>query len=286
MKSNNVAQADVQAIMQDVQADTDTRRIPIQKVGIRGVSCPVRVEDGHGASQNTVASLNMFVSLAASQRGSHMSRFLELIACDGIDMTASSIRQLLHRMVEHLEAESGYIEARFPYFIAKSAPVSAAQSLLNYEVLLTGEIVQDSVEITLKVMVPVTSLCPCSKAISRYGAHSQRSLISVEVGTEGFLWIDELITLVEAEASCEIFSLLKRVDEQYITEKAYDNPKFVEDAVRDVARRLQEDPRVSSFSVECENFESIHNHSAYAYIEHDVNGAGLSDGNPADSCDA
>jgi GTP cyclohydrolase I len=172
-------------------------------------------------------------------------------------------------MTERLEAESGHIEMSFPYFVNKAAPISQVESLLDYEVTFVGEIKKGVSELFIKVVVPVTSLCPCSKKISEYGAHNQRSHVTVAVRTTGFVWIEELIDLVEAEASCELFGLLKRPDEKYVTEKAYDNPKFVEDIVRDIAARLNADDRISAYTVESENFESIHNHSAYALIERD-----------------
>jgi GTP cyclohydrolase I len=170
-------------------------------------------------------------------------------------------------MSESLDAEAGHIEMRFPYFISKPAPISGVESMLDYDVTLIGEICKGKVTMTIRVVVPVTSLCPCSKEISDYGAHNQRSHVTITARTSGFVWIEDLIDIVEAEASCEIFGLLKRPDEKFVTEKAYDNPKFVEDMVRDVARQLNKDSRISGYILESENFESIHNHSAYAMIE-------------------
>jgi GTP cyclohydrolase I len=279
MKNKRQTAASKQPRVLDIQGSPDTREIPIQKVGIRDLRVPVRVGDGHGGTQATVARANMYVDLAATQKGTHMSRFLELVAGGdpkserldrgGFHLDPSRFRKLLHEMVDRLDAQAGYIEVDFPYFINKEAPVTGARSVLDYEVGLVGSIEAGVSSVSLKVVVPVTSLCPCSKAISRYGAHNQRSHVTVQVETEGFLWIEELITLVEAEASCELYALLKREDEQFITEKAYENPKFVEDLVRDVAARLDQDDRVTVYSVGCENFESIHNHSAYALIEKD-----------------
>jgi GTP cyclohydrolase I len=171
-------------------------------------------------------------------------------------------------MAERLEAEAGHIETNFPYFINKRAPISGVRSLLDYDVTLIGEIKNGEPLMYIKVVVPVTSLCPCSKKISDYGAHNQRSHVTVSAETQGFVWIEDLIDLVESEASCELYGLLKRPDEKYVTEKAYNNPKFVEDMVRDVATRLNRDDRITAYTVESENFESIHNHSAYALIEH------------------
>jgi GTP cyclohydrolase I len=176
---------------------------------------------------------------------------------------------MLSEMTELLEAEEGHVEMRFPYFINKAAPISGVRSLMDYDVSFIGEKLNGEIHMRIKVVVPVTSLCPCSKEISDYGAHNQRSHVTVDVRTRGFLWIEELIDLVEGEASCELYGLLKRPDEKYVTERAYDNPKFVEDMVRDVAARLNADERIVAYTVESENFESIHNHSAYAMIRHD-----------------
>jgi GTP cyclohydrolase I len=176
---------------------------------------------------------------------------------------------MLTEMVERLESERGHIEMSFPYFVNKRAPISGVQSLLDYEVCFIGEIRDNKPQMKIKVVVPVTSLCPCSKKISDRGAHNQRSHVTVTATTKDFIWIEELIELVETQASCELYGLLKRPDEKYVTERAYDNPKFVEDMVRDIAARLNQDERVSAYVVESENFESIHNHSAYALIERD-----------------
>ena len=178
---------------------------------------------------------------------------------------------MLHQMAEKLEAETGHIEMNFPYFIRKAAPVSGVQSLMDYDVTLIGEISQGKIVSQVKVVVPVTSLCPCSKKISERGAHNQRSHVTVTASIDQLVWIEEIVRLVEEVASCELYSLLKRPDEKYVTEHAYDNPKFVEDMVRDVAARLNAEPRIYAYTVESENFESIHNHSAYAMIENDKN---------------
>jgi GTP cyclohydrolase I len=183
------------------------------------------------------------------------------------EISVENFPAMLRDMVEKLEAETGRIEMNFPYFINKAAPVSGVQSLMDYDVTLIGDISHGQIESTIKVVVPVTSLCPCSKKISERGAHNQRSHITVTVRINNHLWIEEIVQLVESEASCELYGLLKRPDEKFVTERAYDNPKFVEDAVRDVAARLNSEPRVDAYVVESENFESIHNHSAYALIE-------------------
>jgi GTP cyclohydrolase I len=185
------------------------------------------------------------------------------------EISYHSFNEMLLQMADLLEADSGYIEMYFPYFVNKKAPVSGVESLLDYEVSLIGEIKDGVSSIRIKVQVPVTSLCPCSKSISDYGAHNQRSHVTVNARTSGFIWIEEIIDIVEKQASCELYGLLKRPDEKYVTERAYDNPKFVEDMVRDIAGELNKDERIRQYTLESENFESIHNHSAYALIEFD-----------------
>jgi GTP cyclohydrolase IB len=258
--------------MPDVQGSADTRQIPINKVGIKDIRHPVRVSDRDGGEQHTVARFNMYVNLPHNFKGTHMSRFVEILNNHEREITVQSFKQMLHEMAERLEAGSGHIEMNFPYFVNKRAPVSGVMSLMDYDVTFIGEIHDGIAEMNIKVVVPVTSLCPCSKKISNYGAHNQRSHVTVNARVRDFVWIEELIDLVESEASCELYGLLKRPDEKHVTERAYDNPKFVEDMVRDVAARLNADDRVSAYAVESENFESIHNHSAYALIEKDKDG--------------
>jgi len=253
----------------DVQNSADTRQIPIDKVGIKDIRHPVRVQDRSGGEQHTIATFNMYVNLPHNFKGTHMSRFVEILNQHEREITVESFREMLSEMTERLEADSGHIEMNFHYFVNKAAPVSGVESLLDYEVTLIGEVRDGKPGMYVKVVVPVTSLCPCSKSISDRGAHNQRSHVTVQVRNRGFIWIEELIELVEREASCELFGLLKRPDEKHVTERAYNNPKFVEDLVRDVAVRLNDDDRVLAYTVEAENFESIHNHSAYALIEHD-----------------
>ncbi len=257
------------AIMPDVQGSADTRRIAIDKVGIKDIKHPVRVKDRSGREQHTIANFNMYVNLPHNFKGTHMSRFVEILNEHEYEITVESFKDMLTEMTNRLEARSGHIEMTFIYFVIKSAPVSGVTSLLDYEVTFIGEITDEEPILTVKVIVPVTSLCPCSKKISRHGAHNQRSHVTVTAKTNGFLWIEDLIDLVEQEASCELYGLLKRPDEKYVTEHAYANPKFVEDMVRDIAAKLNQDPRVASYKVESENFESIHNHSAYAMIQND-----------------
>jgi GTP cyclohydrolase IB len=254
----------------DVQSSADSRQIAINKVGIKSIRHPVRVSDKNGGVQHTVAVFNMYVGLPHNFKGTHMSRFIEILNGNEREISVESFEPMLRDMVRRLEAETGHIEMTFPYFINKSAPISGVQSLMDYEVTFTGEIREGGAyEFAMKVVVPVTSLCPCSKKISDYGAHNQRSHVTVTATTNAHLWIEELVQLVESQASCELFGLLKRPDEKYVTERAYNNPKFVEDMVRDVAGLLNTEPRIDSYVVESENFESIHNHSAYALIERD-----------------
>ncbi len=255
--------------IQDTQATHDTRQIPINKVGIKDITHPVRVMDRTGGEQHTIARFNMYVNLPHDFKGTHMSRFVEILNMHEREISVRSFKDMLTEMTERLGAESGHIEMTFPYFVNKAAPVTGVESLMNYDVTFIGEI-RDGLPLTnVKVVVPVTSLCPCSRNISNYGAHNQRAHVTLNVRISDFIWLEELIDLVEAEASCELFGLLKRPDEKYVTERAYENPKFVEDVVRDIAVRLNQDDRIAAYTVESENFESIHNHSAYALIERD-----------------
>ena len=260
----------------DVQASPDTRQIPIDKVGIKGIRHPVRVGDRNRREQHTVATFNMYVNLPHNFKGTHMSRFVEVLNNYEYEISVESFREMLREMTRVLEAQSGHIEMSFLYFVEKAAPVTGVRSLLDYEVAFTGTLTDDPLSVEVKVVVPVTSLCPCSKQISQYGAHNQRSHVTVAVRSQKFVWIEELIDIVEEVASCQLYGLLKRPDEKYVTERAYDNPKFVEDMVRDVAVRLDADSRIDSYVVESENFESIHNHSAYALIERDFTGKSTS----------
>ena len=229
----------------------------------------MRVRDRSQGEQHTVATFNMYVELPHNFKGTHMSRFVAILNNHEYEITVKSFRDMLSEMTSLLEADAGHIEMTFPYFVRKASPVTGVTSLMDYEITLVGRVASGSPRIEVHVVVPVTSLCPCSKRISDYGAHNQRSHVTVRAATRGWLWIEELIDVVESEASCELFGLLKRPDEKFVTERAYENPKFVEDMVRDVARRLNGEERIVGYVVEAENFESIHNHSAYAYIERD-----------------
>jgi len=259
----------------DVQATPDSRKLAIDQVGVKSIRHPVRVMERPSADraaptiQHTIATFNMYVSLPHQFKGTHMSRFVEILNAHEREITVETFKVMLREMVEKLEAQEGRVEMAFPYFIDKAAPVSGVRSLMDYEVTFIGEIVKGRPHFAMKVLVPVTSLCPCSKKISEYGAHNQRSHVTVTAHTGEFVWIEEIVDLVEKQASSELYGLLKRPDEKYVTERAYDNPKFVEDMVRDVAAVLNLEDRITRYVVESENFESIHNHSAYALIERD-----------------
>ena len=255
--------------MADVQSTPDVRHLAIDKVGIKAIRHPIKVADKNGGVQHTIALFNMYVHLPHNFKGTHMSRFVEILNGYEREISVESFEDMLRQMVTRLEAESGHVETTFPYFINKAAPVSGVQSLLDYDVTFIGEIAKGEYRQTIKIVVPVTSLCPCSKKISDYGAHNQRSHVTITARTNTFVWIEDIVRMVEEQASCELFGLLKRPDEKYVTERAYDNPKFVEDMVRDIAAVLNKDKRIDAYVVESENFESIHNHSAYALIERD-----------------
>lgn len=254
--------------MIDIQNQPDFRNIPIDKVGIKGLKYPVKVLDKSTGLQSTVAQINMYVDLPHQCKGTHMSRFVEILHLFRTQVSLESLTNILEDMKEILGAKSSHIEITFPYFIEKQSPETGSKGLMDYTCSIIGSSNgSKDTDIVLEVAVPVTSVCPCSKEISKYGAHNQRGEVLVRTRFEKFIWIEEIVELVENCASCEIFSVLKREDEKFVTEKAYDNPKFVEDIARDVAKALMEDKNITWFSVSTENFESIHNHSAYAYIE-------------------
>ncbi len=253
----------------DVQGLADTRKLAIDKVGIKAIRHPVRIQERSGGAQHTIALFNMYVGLPHHFKGTHMSRFVEILNAHEREITVESFKLMLQEMVSRLEAAEGRIEMSFPYFIDKAAPVSGVRSLMDYEVTFVSEIKDGRQSFSMKVLTPVTSVCPCSKKISERGAHNQRSHVTVTASINEFVWIEDLVDLVEKQASSELYGLLKRTDEKYVTEHGYDNPKFVEDMVRDVAAVLNLDDRIEYYVVESENFESIHNHSAYALIEKD-----------------
>lgn len=254
--------------LDDVQASTDRRCLAIQKVGIKEFSHPIVFTDKQN-TQQTRATCNLYVSLAADQRGTHMSRFITLMNEHYQTFSIEKLQYLPKEIARILESDSSRIELSFAYFKWKRAPISGLESAMDYNISLTSEYIDGKVETQVKVEVPATSLCPCSKKISEYGAHNQRSLITITVKPKPkqLLWLEDIIKIAEQNASAEVFGLLKREDEKFLTEHAYENPKFVEDIVRDVAIDLKNDSRVDGFIVETENFESIHNHSAYAMID-------------------
>jgi len=253
--------------MKDIQNQHDTRNIPIDKVGIKNLRYPVTVRDKREGRQATVASINMYVDLPHKYKGTHMSRFVEMLHLLKAEVSLSGFAELLAQMKRLLNAASAHIEMTFPYFIEKKAPVSGAPGLMDYTCSMIGSSNQyDEVDLISEVNVPISSVCPCSKEISAEGAHNQRGEVKLQTRFKRFFWLEDMIELVEGCASCDVFSVLKRVDEKEVTEKGFGNPKFVEDIVRDIAARLTEDANITWFSVSAENFESIHNHSAYAHI--------------------
>jgi len=254
----------------DVQSGADDRQLAIDQVGIRGLRYPISFADRDGVAQGTIATCNVYVALPEDRKGTHMSRLVALLEERAVPgaapLTVANLRQLLDDLVARLDAPGGRIEIAFPFFVRKTAPVSGVASLLDYEVRLAGDIDRGRYSHTITVAVPVTSLCPCSKEVSDYGAHNQRSTITITARPRERVFVAELLRVAEEEASAELYGILKRADEKYVTEHAYNNPRFVEDLVRGVAARLAADHRIDGYSVEAENFESIHNHSAYARI--------------------
>jgi GTP cyclohydrolase IB len=255
------------ALLDDTQARRDDRHLAIQRVGIRALRHPVRVANTHGEPQSTIATFSMYVGLAETQKGAHMSRFAQLLE-EGLDvLTPASFLALADAMQKRLEADSSHLEMRFPYFRRKKAPISGVESLLDADVaFIVDAPLNGAKQLIIEVIAPVTSLCPCSKKISDYGAHNQRSHVTIRAEASPELSIDALIEIAEREASSELYGVLKRVDEKFVTERAYDNPKFVEDLVRDIALACGSHSMIGEFMVASENFESIHNHSAYAEL--------------------
>jgi GTP cyclohydrolase I len=252
--------------MIDIQNQRDHRNIEIQKVGIKNIRYPITVLDKTNGTQNTVASINMFVNLPHHFKGTHMSRFIEVLNAHRDQMNLRQFGVILDKLRQNLKAQSAHLEVSFPYFVEKRAPVSGARGLVEYSCEFLGSVGKRK-DFVVGVAVPVTTLCPCSKEISTRGSHNQRGLVSVKVWFRKFFWIEDLIQIVEESASCDVYAILKRPDEKFVTEKAYDNPTFVEDVVRNVATQLDGDLNFEGYTIEAENFESIHNHSAYAYVE-------------------
>lgn len=260
-------QASLYKDLPDCAAESDDRLVPIDKVGIKRLRYPISVKDKSGRMQATVAEVEMTVGLPGNVKGTHMSRFIEILNAYRGEITISNLPELLAEMQRRLEVSDVAIELNFPYFIDKEAPVSRARSLMEYSCGFRAEKHAGEVKFVLIVGVPVKSLCPCSKAISRYGAHNQRSEVVVELESSDFVWIEDVVVAVEGCASSPVYALLKREDEKFITEQAYDNPRFVEDLVREVLIAVRKLDGVNSVRVTAENFESIHNHSAYASLE-------------------
>lgn len=255
------------AMLHDTQSSRDERRLGIDKVGVKGLRHPIEVKDKAHQRQSTVATIALSVDLPHHFKGTHMSRFVEVLNAHGRLIQVETIPQILAELQQRLDAESAHLEMEFPFFLEKRAPVTGAAGLVDYVVRFEASRRGQEETLRMTVVVPVGTLCPCSKAISERGAHNQRGYVTLALESSSIVWIEEAIALVEASASCELYSLLKRPDEKFVTEKAYDNPVFVEDLVRNVAQRCQADERITWFRVEAENMESIHNHAAYAMIE-------------------
>jgi GTP cyclohydrolase I len=251
--------------MVDVQSSSDSRNVAIQKVGIRGIRYPITVRDKSREKQETVATVSLSVNLPHRYRGTHMSRLVEVLDRFKNEVSYHTLDVILIETKRMLDAEESHVEVAFPYFLRKRAPVSGMESLMSYDCVISATY-GTHLAISTRVEVPVHTLCPCSKEISRVSAHNQRGTISITVGMNRFIWIEDLIEIAESAASSPVYALLKREDEKHITEHAYDNPRFVEDVVREVALRLDGLPGLDSYTVEAENMESIHNHSAYAVI--------------------
>jgi GTP cyclohydrolase I len=252
--------------MNDIQSQRDPRKIEINKVGVKNIRYPITVLDKAKGVQHTVASVNMYVDLPHRFKGTHMSRFVEILNKFKGDIAIKNFSRILAEMKKSLKAKTANLEVEFSYFVEKEAPVSKAKSLMEYICRFCGSS-NEKEDFYVGITVPITTVCPCSKEISQFGAHNQRSIVTVNLRFKKFIWIEDIIQLVEDCASCDLYSILKRPDEKYVTEKAYENPMFVEDVVREVAKRLSSDRNITWFTVESENFESIHNHSAYAYVE-------------------
>ena len=266
------------SILHDMQNEADDRQLAIDRVGVKNLCYPIQIRDRHEEGQpehlqSTIATIQLTVDLPHHFKGTHMSRFVEVLNSHGPVLHVFNIRSILEQLVDKLEAEQAHVDFEFPFFLEKEAPVSKAKSLMNYRVRFSAtlskneKIKQNPSDFVATVIVPVTTLCPCSKAISESGAHNQRGEVTFSVRCKKALWIEEMIRRVEDAASCELYTLLKRPDEKFVTERAYANPVFVEDLVRNVAMRAEQDPTSLWYRVEAENFESIHNHNAYALIE-------------------
>jgi len=255
------------APMHDKQNERDYRELRIDKVGVRGLRFPIQVKDKAHSSQNTVATIGMFVDLPKEFKGTHMSRFIEVLNAHGSVIHVNNITDILSAMQKKLNAKTAHLEIEFPYFLTKLSPVTEKAGVMDYTARFDATANGKEIDFVLTVKVGVTTLCPCSKAISEYGAHNQRGLVTLQIRSRESIWIEDLIAIIEGCASSELYALLKRQDEKAVTERAYENPVFVEDLVRNVALKLNAHPLVTWYKVEAENYESIHNHNAYASIE-------------------
>src|SRR5271170_6673484 len=261
------ARKDSAAHLHDKQSERDTRELRIDKVGVRGLRFPIQVRDKARSVQNTVATIGMFVDLPKEFKGTHMSRFVEVLNAHGSVIHVENISEILHSLQKKLNAATSHLEIEFPYFMVKKAPVSGGEGMMDYTARFDATACGSEIDFVLTVKANVTTLCPCSKAIAKYGAHNQRGEVTVALRSTRVVWIEDVVAMIEGAASSELYALRKRQDEKAVTERAYENPVFVEDLVRNVALRLNADARVSWYKVEAENFESIHNHNAYACIE-------------------
>ena len=250
----------------DIQKTTDRRNIAIDRVGVRKVRCPIVVLDRADERQQTIGDFTLTVDLPAEFKGTHMSRFLEVLGEYGKEISVHALPELLGRLRERLNAEKAHINVRFPFFMSKAAPVTGKTGMAEFECGFDAEI-NGVFTSQLYVRAAVATLCPCSKEISQYGAHNQRGWVTARVGTSDHVWLEEIIEMIEGSASCALYPVLKRPDEKWVTEHAYENPRFVEDLVREVALKFDEDPRITGYEVEVENEESIHMHNAYAYLK-------------------
>jgi GTP cyclohydrolase I len=260
-KSNSAAH------LHDMQSRRDYRELRIDKVGVRGLRFPIQVRDKALSVQNTVATIGMFVDLPKEFKGTHMSRFVEALNEHGSVIHVENIRDILHSLQKRLHSATSHLEIEFPYFMSKTSPVSRKKSQMDYLARFDAAACGDETDFVLTVKANVTTLCPCSKAIAKHGAHNQRGLVTVALRFNKIVWIEDVVAIIESSASSELYALLKRQDEKFVTERAYENPVFVEDLVRNVALKLNAHPRVTWYRVEAENYESIHNHNAYACIE-------------------
>jgi len=253
--------------LHDKQSERDYRELRIDKVGVRGVRFPITVRDKEHTVQNTIATIGMFVDLPKEFKGTHMSRFIEVLNAHGNVIHVENITDILYAMQEKFQAATSHLEIEFPYFMVKRAPVTRLESLMDYIARFDAAACHKDIDFVLTVKARVTTLCPCSKAIAVAGAHNQRGLVTVQLRSRKAVWIEDVIAIMESSASSELYALLKREDEKAVTERAYENPVFVEDLVRNVAVKLNAHPQVTWYKVEAENHESIHNHNAYACIE-------------------